>query len=113
MTQNNYARIWKTALLIPAGKVAAYGQLADLAGLPGRARLVGKALGYAPAEQKVPWHRVLRSDGRIAFPDGSDLAREQQQRLREEGVIVNRNRVKMVQFQWEPDLPTLLMSLEY
>ncbi|MFT7009467.1 MAG: O6-methylguanine-DNA--protein-cysteine methyltransferase [Colwellia sp.] len=44
----HYAQIWQTIQLIPQGKVACYGQIADLAGLPGRARLVGKALGCIP-----------------------------------------------------------------
>jgi methylated-DNA-protein-cysteine methyltransferase-like protein len=42
----------------------------------------------------LPWHRVLRSDGRIAFPDGSKAFREQSQRLRAEGVKVENGRVK-------------------
>ena len=113
MTQNAYSRIWKTVALIPAGKVAAYGQVADLAGLPGRARMIGKALGFAPKELQLPWHRVLRSSGQIAFPVGSDLATEQQQRLRQEGVMVNGLRVSMKKYQWQPDLPTLLMALDY
>ncbi|MFN6263725.1 MAG: MGMT family protein, partial [Chromatiaceae bacterium] len=32
----HYSRIWQTVQQIPAGKVASYGQIADLAGLPGR-----------------------------------------------------------------------------
>jgi len=54
-------RIWKTVQAVPAGRVASYGQIADLAGLPGRARLVGKSLGLAPANLKLPWYRILRS----------------------------------------------------
>jgi len=50
-----YARIWRTVQLIPLGKVASYGQIADLAGLPGRARLVGKSLGFVPKNMDVPW----------------------------------------------------------
>ncbi len=81
----NHHRIWQTVLLIPQGRVAGYGQVADLAGLPGRARMVGKALGEAPAELEIPWHRVLRSGGQIAFPAGSDKAAQQKGRLQEEG----------------------------
>ena len=44
MDDSKYQRIWQTVLQIPVGKVASYGQIADLAGLPGRARLVGKPL---------------------------------------------------------------------
>lgn len=106
-------KIWRTSLLIPAGKVATYGQIADLAGLPGRARMVGKAMGLAPEAMQVPWFRVLRSDGKIAFPAGSEQANRQTGLLQEDGVVVLRNRVKLAVFQWQPDLQELLFNLEY
>ncbi len=74
-------RIWKTVVAVPKGKVASYGQIADLAGLPGRARLVGKALGLASNEMALPWYRILRSDGQLAFEKGSKNA------LRQKGVL--------------------------
>lgn len=111
--EDNYQRIWKTTKLIPAGNVASYGQIADLAGLPGRARLVGKAMGYAPKEMQVPWYRVLRSSGQISFPKGSEMAAKQKGLLQEEDVVVLNSRVKMAEFQWQPDLAELLFSLEY
>ena len=49
MHNANYQKIWKVVTLIPEGRVASYGQVADLAGLPGRARLVSRALQAAPA----------------------------------------------------------------
>ena len=60
-------QIWKTVQAVPFGKVASYGQIADLAGLPGRARLVGKSLGLAPHSMQLPWYRILRSSGQLAF----------------------------------------------
>ncbi len=110
---NNYQRIWRTVEAIPEGRVASYGQVADLAGLPGRARLVGRALGEVPDDMTVPWYRVLRSDGRIAFPAGSPQAERQKQRLQEEDVVVLNNRVKLREFGWRPDLAELLMRLEF
>ncbi len=110
---DSYQKIWKTVLAVPAGSVASYGQIADLAGLPGRARMVGKALGYAPKELAVPWHRILRSNGQIAFPKGSDLAKEQTGLLQQEGVAVFNNRVKLKDCQWSPDLAELLFKLEF
>jgi len=110
---NNYQRIWRTVLAIPEGRVASYGQIADLAGLPRRARLVGRALGEVPDEMTVPWYRVLRSDGRIAFPAGSPQAERQKQRLQEEDVVVLNNRVQLREFGWRPDLAELLMRLEF
>ncbi len=111
--QDHCQRIWQTTLLVPKGKVASYGQVADLAGLPGRARLVGKAMGYAPKAMQVPWYRVLRSSGQIAFPPGSELADTQKGLLQQEGVVVLRNRVKLAEFQWQPDLTELLFKLQY
>ncbi|MBT1063909.1 methylated-DNA--[protein]-cysteine S-methyltransferase [Bowmanella sp. Y26] len=109
----HYRRIWHTVKLIPAGRVASYGQIADLAGLPGRARMVGKALQAAPKAMQLPWHRVLRSNGQIAFPAGSDTAEDQKGRLQEEEVVVLKNRVRLVEYQWRPDLAELLFGLAF
>ena len=79
---------------IPRGQVSSYGRVAEQAGLPGRARLVARVLATRHAP-RLPWHRVLRSDGRIAFPPGSELFEEQARRLRAEGVVVEAGRVRM------------------
>lgn len=86
-------RILAAIRAIPRGQVAGYGEVARRAGLPGRARLVARILGQNE-DPKLPWHRVLRSDGRIAFPEGSRGYREQGQRLRAEGVRVEKGRVR-------------------
>ena len=78
---------------VPHGQVAGYGHIARRAGLPGRARLVARVLA-GNGDDALPWHRVLRSDGRIAMPEGSAGWREQSQRLRAEGVAVENGRVK-------------------
>lgn len=88
----NRARILAAVRAIPAGQVAGYGEVARRAGLPGRARLVARILA-AGDEPGLPWHRVLRSDGRIAFPPGSEGYDVQVQRLRAEGVRVEAGRV--------------------
>jgi len=106
-------RIWQTVAVIPKGKVASYGQIADLAGLPGRARLVGKALGLAPKEMKLPWYRVLRSNGQLAFKVGTSSAEKQKGLLQQEEVVVLNNRVKLTQFGWQPDLGEILSELRY
>lgn len=95
---------------IPAGTVASYGQIADLAGLPGRARLVGKALGYSPTP--LPWYRVVRSNLTLAFAPGSREAAEQSALLRAEGVILRGVRVP-AQYHWQPDLAELLFKLQF
>lgn len=86
-------RILAAIRAIPRGQVAGYGEVARRAGLPGRARLVARILGQNE-DPGLPWYRVLRSDGRIAFPEGSRGYREQSQRLRAEGVRVEKGRVR-------------------
>lgn len=108
-----YQKIWQTVALIPVGKVATYGQVADLAGLPKRARLAGRALGMAPKTLQVPWYRVLRSTGQIAFPAGSESSLLQTTLLQQEDVAVFNNRVKLNQFQWQPNLSEILWKLAY
>ncbi|PSJ37503.1 cysteine methyltransferase [Zobellella taiwanensis] len=96
--------------LIPPGKVASYGQLADLAGLPGRARLVGRVLATADSRD-LPWHRVVSASGAPGLPANSEAAREQCRRLREEGVAWRGKRVDMKKHQWRPDLAAMLMLM--
>jgi len=86
-------RILAAIRAIPRGQVAGYGHIAQRAGLPGRARLVARILSQND-DPRLPWHRVLRSDGRIAMPEGSRGYREQCQRLRSEGVVVENGRVR-------------------
>lgn len=112
MSSAYYPQIWQTIRQIPPGKVASYGQIADLAGLPGRARLVGKALGLAPETLPVPWHRVLRSNLTLAFAAGSAQALLQRSLLLEEGVVFQGLRVAST-CRWQPDLAELLFVLQY
>jgi methylated-DNA-protein-cysteine methyltransferase related protein len=85
--------IWNTVRAIPRGQVSSYGAVAQRAGLPGRARLVGRALKIAPNSMGLPWHRVVGAGGRIVFPQDSREFAEQRKRLRAEGVELARGRV--------------------
>ncbi len=93
MDADTTKRILQAIRAIPKGEVAGYGEVARRAGLPGRARLVARLLSQNE-DPRLPWHRVLRSDGRIAFPEGSAHWREQSARLRSEGVAVENGRVR-------------------
>ncbi|HKK56421.1 MGMT family protein [Marinobacter sp.] len=95
-------KIWQVVAAIPIGRVASYGQIADMAGLGRQARYIGKALGKLPDGHAIPWYRVIRSNGQIAFPPGSKAFEVQAQSLREEDVMVIDGRVSMRQFQWQP-----------
>jgi len=91
--------------------VASYGEIAARAGLPRRARLVGRVLREADAALDLPWQRVLRSDGRIAFAPGSRAWREQRSRLVREGVTVVNGRVDLRRFGWQRNLDAELWDL--
>lgn len=104
-----WQQIYRVASLIPAGQVASYGQVADLAGLPGRARLVAKVLKAADASQHLPWHRILRASGHIAIQ--GQQGEQQRLRLVSEGVVVEGMRVKMSKYQWQPSLYLMLHEL--
>jgi len=117
LVSDSQKRIWSVVQLIPQGKVASYGQIADLAGLPGRARLVGRTLQQVPESgfngQTVPWHRVINSQGKISLPVGSDAAKNQMDLLQEEQVVVIGNKVQLRDFQWQPDLSEIMFVLPY
>jgi methylated-DNA-protein-cysteine methyltransferase related protein len=88
-----FQEIWNVVAAIPRGQVSTYGAVARAAGLPGRARLAGRALRESPKEMRLPWHRVVGAGGRIVFPRTALAHREQTRRLRAEGVVVNEGRV--------------------
>lgn len=100
-TRALYALIWDTVLTIPRGRIASYGQVAEAAGLPGRARLVGKALSQLDEESSVPWYRVISASLRISFPADSPQYALQRSLLEDEGVRFDRDRV--VTPRWDPD----------
>ena len=87
---------------IPVGKVATYGQIASLAGLPGAARLVGKILSGLPTETSLPWHRVINAAGKISMPEGSDSFNEQKKRLTTENIILTGSQISLKQYLWKP-----------
>jgi len=72
---------------IPRGTTLSYGEVAREAGLPRRARLVGRVLSELPAGSTLPWHRVVNASGRISLRGAA--AREQRRRLRADGVRVD------------------------
>jgi methylated-DNA-protein-cysteine methyltransferase-like protein len=85
---------------IPRGRVLAYADVARLAGLPGRARLVGRILAGSPLAAGVPWHRVVTAGGRIAARTAADMS-EQRRRLLAEGVRVSpAGRLSMARYRW-------------
>ncbi|MGQ0701143.1 MAG: MGMT family protein [Panacagrimonas sp.] len=96
-----YPRLWAEIRKIPRGRVASYAQVAFEAGLPGRARMVGRSLADAGASTKLPWHRVINAQGRIALPVSSEAYVEQKARLIAEGVAFENERVSFARYGWK------------
>lgn len=98
-----YERIYRVVAAIPRGRVATYGQVALLAGLPRRARLVGRALSALDEGSDVPWHRVVGASGRISSRDEAPYEHLQRVLLEEEGVRFDaRGRIDLGRWRWEP-----------
>jgi methylated-DNA-protein-cysteine methyltransferase related protein len=90
---------------IEPGQVLSYAQVARRAGRPGHARQVARALASHDGSA-LPWHRVLRADGRIGLPRDSVAHAEQVARLRAEGHVVESGRLRRTTIQ--PDLDALV-----
>ena len=88
---------------IPRGRVAAYGQIAVMAGAPNGARQVARLLHSSSGKHRLPWHRVVNSQGRISLPPGG--GQELQKSLLEaEGVRFQDGRIDFSKFGWRPVL---------
>ena len=93
-----YSNIYKIVKHIPKGKVATYGQIARLAGIPGHARQVGYALHSLADESKVPWHRVINQKGRISLDSARSL---QHDLLESEGISFDMDdTIDLKKYQW-------------
>lgn len=106
MSADSYPRIWAVVKRIPRGKVATYGQVATLAGLPHAPRVAGYALHALPDGSPVPWHRVVAAGGKLSLgklsPHG---ATTQRIRLENEGVTFDaRGCVVLAKHRWSAGL---------
>jgi methylated-DNA-protein-cysteine methyltransferase-like protein len=72
---------------LPKGKVTSYGRLAELCGYPNYSRHVGKVLSKLPKNTKLPWFRVVNSQGKISLT--GDAFFRQKQLLAKELIEVN------------------------
>jgi methylated-DNA-protein-cysteine methyltransferase-like protein len=106
VSETSYARIYAVVRRIPRGRVATYGQVAALAGLPHAPRVAGYALHALGEGTPVPWHRVVAAGGRLTLgrlsPDG---AITQRLRLEKEGVRFDgRGCVDLERHRWSAGL---------
>ncbi len=100
-------RVYAAVALIPHGRLATYGQIAELIGAYGCARQVGWALRRLPLPSAVPWHRVVNAQGRISLApsrEGSDWI--QRDLLLAEGIPVDaEGRLPLAAHRWQAPLP--------
>ncbi|MEB3259010.1 MAG: MGMT family protein [Cyanobacteriota bacterium] len=95
-------RVYALVAQIPPGRLATYGQVAELIGAWGCARQVGWALRRLPLPSDLPWHRVVNARGRVSLSvarEGSDWI--QAELLRQEGIPVDgEGRLPLRPFLW-------------
>lgn len=95
------AAIYRVVRRIPRGRVATYGAVAKLAGIPGHARRVGYALHSLPEGSGVPWHRVINARGRISLSPSGLGGSLQRALLEREGVVFTGGEtVSLRRFGW-------------
>lgn len=102
--RSTFDAVYQAVAAIPTGKVATYGQIAELVGRPRSARQVGYALAATPDDVEIPWHRVVNALGEISprSEPGSDEL--QRALLEEEGVSFDsRGRISLARFRWQPE----------
>ncbi len=101
--ESRWERVYAVVRRIPRGRVATYGDVAALAGLPGRAREVGWALHALDDESRVPWQRVVNARGEVSARGEPAAARVQRALLEREGVRFGANgRIDLAKRRWSP-----------
>ena len=97
-----YAKIYRCVACIPEGKVATYGQIAQLVSASG-ARQVGYALSATPPDVVIPWHRVINVKGEVSTRSSGVADSEQQRCLIAEGVVPDKKgRIDLAHYRWQP-----------
>lgn len=98
-----WERVYRVVRRIPRGRVASYGQVAAIAGMPRAARQVGYALHALEVGTTVPWHRVVNARGEIALRGSDGIVALQRSLLEAEGVVLAAGgRIGLARFGWRP-----------
>jgi methylated-DNA-protein-cysteine methyltransferase related protein len=96
-----YDRIYKVVRRVPRGRVATYGQIAELAQASGP-RQVGYALHSLPEGHDLPWHRVINARGEISLDAGLGGGGLQRALLEAEKIVFDKKgRVDLKKYQWK------------
>ena len=101
MESDLYQKIHQIISLIPSGKVATYGQIAEIVGRCS-ARMVGYATSAIPQDSDIPWQRVINYKGGISQRSSGSGGLLQQKLLEAEGIVFNQNgRTELKHYRWE------------
>ncbi len=92
--------IWQSIAAIPPGKVATFGDIARRCGYPGHARFVGTTLKHLPENSTLPWHRVIKANGQLAFPFGTATFIRQKTLLEADGITFQQQSICLKTFRW-------------
>ena len=98
VTDSPSKRIYEAVKKIPRGKVATYGQVAELAGDKKMARAVGNALHRNPDPEHIPCYRVVNAKGELAGAFAFGGANVQEQLLAADGILVVDNKVDLAKY---------------
>ncbi|MCA9501813.1 MAG: MGMT family protein [Myxococcales bacterium] len=102
-SSRGWSPVYRVVRRVPEGRVATYGQVAALAGMPGAARQIGWALNALDESDDVPWHRVINARGEISGRGEREVEGLQRARLEAEGIVFDaRGRVDLGRFGWRP-----------
>lgn len=99
-TPTEAEQVYRIVSAIPPGRLCNYGKVAELAGLPGRSRWVGRLLSQLPKDSALPWFRVVNAQGRISFAVDSPGYRRQLQYLIDEGCAEDSGRIHWQRCRW-------------
>jgi len=95
-------KVYDLAKKIPQGKVATYGQLAELAGSPGAARAVGMCMKTNEHPEIIPCYKVVASDGSLTgYSVGKGIITKKE-KLLHDGVKFKSDKVDLKASQWIP-----------
>lgn len=98
VTDSPTRRIYEAVKKILRGKVATYGQVAEMAGEKKMARAVGNALHKNPEPDVIPCYRVVNARGELSGEFAFGGAGRQAELLRKDGIVVENGRVDLEKY---------------
>lgn len=102
-SESFYEQVYALVRRVPPGRVMTYGQVALELGAPAAARAVGYALHSLPANNDVPWWRIVNARGAVSLKGRGAQADLQRQLLEAEGVVFDpEERTDLARHRWWP-----------